>query len=189
MSQFVSAAIGKILQIFRQLFRFGHLGSLYQDGYDGNVAIQRRRDLDAYQVSRAVDARRGAAYADPTASDDRKEYGGTVEPDLDLFAEIQSGQYGRDIDKDLFTGKFACQVAMQTSGLSRGILAAIANEDTRNRRLLLRKRPHCHKFRMRFKGECAAAAAVAGCPVQAQLERVSTHPAVPGITDLPTFFP
>ena len=122
---------GELLQAIRQVSGLRHCRAVDQDRNDGNIAFERRLDLDADEVARIVEAAPVLTVGarNPMLADDGQEHVALADA---LGKDINKIEAGRDrvhIEKDILASQPVRQTIIDPPRETAGILSPIADED------------------------------------------------------------
>jgi len=118
-------------QVLRKLIRPRHRGVVDQDGNHPLAVLERGTDLDADKVvgvlelglSVLVDRR------EPSGTDDRKQYVASAYPIFQDGNEIKAGLDAVHVHEHAIPSELRYQPIVQTTGVPRGIFAAVVDEN------------------------------------------------------------
>ncbi len=117
-------SIREFLEVLRQVLLGRHARAFDENGDNGNLAIQRRRDLNAHGISLVKESRlAGFVPAKPLRPDDDHQRARLGECFLDMRSKIHGDRYRIDIHENGALAKGANQILINPTG-NRGRIRA-----------------------------------------------------------------
>ena len=104
-------------QLCRKIFRVRHRRVIYEDGDNGNAALQSARYFESDKIRRIIDpAVRCITASGPIRSNYRHDDFGALQRLLDMFAEINAVRNGIEIHEDIAFAEFGLEAVIKPAG-------------------------------------------------------------------------
>lgn len=119
---------GQRADVVRQILRGRHLGAVDQHWQDAGLRLQRSGDLLTEFVLRVCEPSATLCITPPHADDGDKELG-DLHPLRDHRLPLSAFLDGVFVEEDAIVSEFGAQTLSDPSGVARGVVPAIADED------------------------------------------------------------
>ena len=134
-----------------EVVRLGHDGSADERGDDADVAHEGGLDLETHEVVLAVEPPLTGAVDDrqPARPDHREQHVARPDRGFDRFLELDPDVDGVDVHEDVLGSELLGEGVVETTSLTAGVLAPVADEDAHRLRHGGREPAHCRHWTRR----------------------------------------